>query len=158
MEINSDYKELLKTLNAAHVRYLVVGAYAVMAHTEPRYTKDLDVWVDPTSENALSVFRALAEFGAPLSGITVNDFTRPETFYQLGVSPVRIDILTSVSGLDFASAWKNKATYDFDGVPVAVLAREDLIVAKQAVARPQDKLDIDTLLTPPTTLRKKPSK
>ena len=112
MEINSDYRDLLKTLNAAGVRYLVVGAYAVMAHTEPRYTKDLDVWVDPAEANAHAVFLALAEFGAPLQGITAWDFTQPETFYQLGVSPVRVDILTSLSGIEFAAAWERRVNVE----------------------------------------------
>ena len=155
MEINSDYRELLRNLNEAGVRYLVVGAYAVMAHTEPRFTKDLGIWIDPTAANADAVFRALAVFGAPLQGITVTDFTQPDIFYQLGVSPVRIDILTSVSGVEFDAAWENKASFDFDGVPVAVLGREDLIAAKRASARPQDNLDVQTLLTPP--MSKKPS-
>lgn len=149
MEINSDYKSLLRSLNAAGVRYLVVGAYAVMAHTEPRYTKDLDVWIDPSAANADAVFRALAEFGAPLRGITAADFTQPEIFYQLGVDPVRVDILTSLSGIEFDAAWERRVTVDYGGEPAAVLGREDLIAAKRAAARPQDKLDIQTLLTPP---------
>lgn len=106
MEINSDYKNLLKSLNAAGVRYLVVGGYAVMAYTEPRYTKDLDIWIDPERANANAVFRALAEFGAPLRGVTAEDFTQHEIFYQLGVDPVRIDILTSVAGVEFTNAWE----------------------------------------------------
>ena len=156
MEINSDYRDLLKTLNAAGVRYLVVGAYAVMAHTEPRYTKDLDVWIDPAEANAHAVICALAEFGAPLQGITALDFTQPETFYQLGVSPVRVDILTSLSGIEFAAAWERRVNVDFDGEPAAVLGREDLLAAKRAVGRPQDNLDIQTLLTP--RMPRKPSK
>jgi predicted nucleotidyltransferase len=156
MEINSDYKNLLKNLNAAGVRYLVVGAYAVMVHTEPRFTKDLDVWIDPEIANAHAVFRALAEFGAPLQGITAADFAQPEVFYQLGVSPVRVDILTSLSGIEFAAAWERRVNVDFDGEPAAVLGREDLIAAKRAAGRPQDKLDIRTLRTP--RMSRKPSK
>jgi hypothetical protein len=156
MEINSDYKSLLRGLNAAGARYLVVGAYAVMAHTEPRYTKDLDIWIDRAEANAQTIYRALAEFGAPLQGITAADFTQPEVFYQLGVDPVRIDILTSLSGIDFATAWERRLIVDFEGEPAAVLSREDVIAAKRAVGRPQDKLDVDTLLTP--RMSKKPSK
>jgi hypothetical protein len=156
MEINSDYKSLLRGLNAAGARYLVVGAYAVMAHTEPRYTKDLDIWIDRAEANAQTVYRALAEFGAPLQGITAADFTQSEVFYQLGVDPVRIDILTSLSGIDFATAWERRLIVDFEGEPAAVLSREDVIAAKRAVGRPQDKLDVDTLLTP--RMSKKPSK
>ncbi len=149
MKINSDYKDLLKSLNAAGVRYLVVGGYAVMIHTEPRYTKDLDLWIEPTATNAQAVIRALAGFGAPLEGITPEDFIQPDTFYQLGVAPVRIDILTSVGGIEFAPAWARRVNIDFDGEQGSVLSREDLIAAKRAAGRTQDKLDVQNLLKPP---------
>jgi hypothetical protein len=96
VKISSDYKDLLRSLNAAGVRYLVVGGYAVMIYTEPSFTKDLDIWTDPTLENAQALFRALSEFGAPLKGISPRDFTEPEIFYQMGVEPVRVDVLTSL--------------------------------------------------------------
>jgi hypothetical protein len=124
MKISSDYKDLLKNLNAAGVRYLIVGGYAVMIYTEPSFTKDLDLWVDPSEHNAQALFRALAQFGAPLHGIRPADFTEPEVFYQMGVDPVRIDILTSLPGLGFASAWERRLVVDFDGEPVSVRARD----------------------------------
>jgi hypothetical protein len=89
MKISSDYKDLLRNLNAAGVRYLIVGGYAVMIYTEPGFTKDLDLWVDPSEGNALALFQALAQFGAPLQGIRPADFTEPELFYQVGIDPVR---------------------------------------------------------------------
>jgi hypothetical protein len=93
--MNSDFKELLSTFNAAKVRYLVVGGYAVMTYTEPRYTKDLDLWIEATPRNAWAVFRALKEFGAPLAGLSEADFSREGFFYQLGRPPARVDILMS---------------------------------------------------------------
>ena len=98
MKINSDFKDLLRGLNAAGVRYLIVGGYAVMAYTEPRYTKDLDVWIEPVEPNAQRLFVALAQFGAPTQDIRPSDFTVPEVFFQIGIEPVRIDIMTSVRG------------------------------------------------------------
>jgi predicted nucleotidyltransferase len=141
VKINSDFKDLLQSLNAAGVRYLIVGGYAVMVHTEPRYTKDLDVWIEPDEANALRLFAALAEFGAPMQEYRPSDFTTPETFFQIGMDPVRIDILTSVSGLDFAEAWERRVAVDFGGAPAPVLSRQDLIAAKLASGRPQDRKD-----------------
>jgi hypothetical protein len=109
-----------------------------MAHTEPRYTKDLDVWVEPTPQNAEVVYDALRRFGAPVSELTPGDFAEPPIFFQIGVPPVRIDILTTVSGLEFSDAWHRRMDTDFDGVNAPVLSREDLIVTKRAAGRPQD--------------------
>src|SRR5947209_5468531 len=99
MKISSDYKDLLSIFNAAGVRYLIAGGYAVMVHTEPHYTKDLDIWIDRSASNAQLTFAALARFGAPLKDLKPSDFTEPEVFYQMGIEPVRLDIMTSVSGL-----------------------------------------------------------
>jgi hypothetical protein len=108
VKINSDFRDLLRNLNAAGVSYLVVGGYAVMVHTEPRYTKDLDLWIKPELNNAQALLAALFEFGAPVAGVTPEDFTEPEVFFQIGVDPVRVDILTSVLGLEFDEAWERK--------------------------------------------------
>src|SRR6476646_3463834 len=108
MKINSDFRDLLRELNAADVRYLIVGGYAVMVHTEPRYTKDLDLWIEPVESNADKLFVALALFGAPTRDVQPSDFTEPEVFFQIGIEPVRIDIMTSVFGLDFLPAWERK--------------------------------------------------
>ena len=116
MKVNSDYRDLLQSLNEVHVRYLVVGGYAWMAHTEPRYTKDLDIWVDPVESNARLLLDALQRFGAPTKAVTIADFTEQEVFYQIGVEPVRIDIMTSVAGLTFSEAWERRVTVDFEGV------------------------------------------
>src|SRR5258708_39449313 len=100
MNPNSDFKELLSLLNAAQVRYLVVGGYAVIEHTEPRYTKDLDIWVSPDRGKAEGVYAALKDFGAPLANITVDDFTNPALVYHMGRPPVRIAILMGLKGLE----------------------------------------------------------
>jgi predicted nucleotidyltransferase len=139
MKINSDYRDLLKSLNAAKVRYLIVGGYAVMVHAEPYYTKDLDIWIDRSQSNAEAVFRALREFGAPLREIGVQDFTEPDVFYQVGIEPVRVDVMTSVAGLDFDPAWARRKVVDFDGELAAALSLEDLITSKEAAGRATDR-------------------
>ena len=103
-----DFKELLSVLNAHHVKYLVVGAYAVSIHAQPRATKDLDVLVKADAENAKAVFAALAEFGAPLEGLTAADFAEPGPFFRMGRAPVGVDILTEIPGVDFNAAWERR--------------------------------------------------
>jgi hypothetical protein len=144
MKVNSDYRDLLLSLNEASVRYLVVGGYAWMVHQEPRYTKDLDVWIEAVPANAEALLSALHAFGAPITGILPADLTQPEVFLQIGVEPVRVDILTSVPGLDFVSAWGRKVTVAFGGVPAPVLSWADVQTAKAAASRKQDQKDLKT--------------
>jgi hypothetical protein len=144
--MNSDFRDLLRLFNAHRVRYLVVGGYAVMKYTEPRYTKDLDIWVEATPKNARAVFRALRKFGAPLANLTEADFAKEGFFYQIGRPPARVDILMSIQGVLFADAWSNRVAGDFDGVSGHVLSRKDLIANKRAVGRPQDLVDLDNLV------------
>lgn len=113
--MNQDYGDLFRIFNARRVRYLVVGAYAVIFHAEPRYTKDLDLWVEPTVENADRVWQALVEFGAPLEGVSLEDFSNPELIYQVGVEPNRIDIMMAVPGLEFTAAWSRRVTSSYGG-------------------------------------------
>lgn len=148
MKISSDYKDLLNIFNAAGVRYLIVGGYAVMIHTEPRYTKDLDIWIDRSVTNAQVLFQALVRFGAPLKDLQPADFTEPEVFYQIGMEPVRIDVMTSVSGLEFESAWERRLIVDFDGESAGVLSREDLLLSKKATGRLRDRKHIRSLQKP----------
>ena len=126
MKINSDFRDLLQSLNAGGVRYLIVGGYALMVHTEPRYTKDLDLWIEPAVGNATLMIAALAEYGAPTSNIAPEDFVEPDVFFQIGVEPVRVDIMTSVAGLDFEGAWNRRVTVDFGGTSAPVLCRQDV--------------------------------
>jgi predicted nucleotidyltransferase len=140
MAENPHYRELLQALNECEVEYLVVGGYAVMKYTEPRYTKDLDVWVYNSSQNSERLFRALAKFGAPLKldGVTPETFTERKIVYQIGVAPVRIDILTHIDGVEFTAAWRNRVPGVFFGVPVHVISLDDLIANKQAAGRGSD--------------------
>ena len=144
--MNSDFKDLLKALNEAKARYLVVGGYAVIKHTEPRYTKDLDVWVSPDLENANRVYSALQNFGAPLEGVTVADFTDQSIVYHMGRAPARIDVLMSLKGLDFEGSWNNRVEADFGDVATYFLSPQDLVTNKRLVGRPQDLMDVESLL------------
>lgn len=146
MNPNSDFRDLLNLLNEAKVRYLVVGAYAVIEHTEPRYTKDLDVWISPDRENAERTYAALKAFGAPLADISVDDFTNPDLVYHMGRPPARVDVLMGLKGLEFEASWKKRITSAYDDVPTQFLSSQDLIVNKRMVGRPQDLTDVENLL------------
>jgi hypothetical protein len=145
MSVNSDFKDLLNLFNAYRVKYLIIGGYAVIKYTEPRYTKDLDLWIRADAKNADAVFQALKEFGAPLTGMTPVDFAAEGYFYQMGIPPVRVDILMSISGLTFDEAWPRRVKAEFDGVPVLFIDRQDLIASKLAAGRPQDLIDAASL-------------
>lgn len=143
--MHSDFEELLSIFNAHEVKYLVVGGHAVMLYTEPRYTKDLDLWIEASHENALRVFRALAAFGAPLTGLTPADFAHEEFFYQIGVPPVRVDILMSLTGLTFSAAWPNRSESTIGSQKVWFIGRADLIRNKRASGRHIDLHDAESL-------------
>jgi hypothetical protein len=145
MLTNSDFRELLNLFEKHKVRYLVVGAYAVMKYTEPRFTKDLDLWIAIDRENANSVYAALKEFGAPLTNLCADDFTQQDYFYQMGIPPLRVDIMMSIPGVKFEEAWKNRAAVELDDLKIPFISRSDLIRAKEASGRPQDRIDIDRL-------------
>ena len=141
MDVPSDYEDLFKTLNACRVKYLVVGAYAVMYYAEPRFTKDIDIWVIPQMNDAGKIYEALKKFGAPLQGITPEDFSDKRMILQIGVAPVRVDILFDIPGISFQTAWKNKKKIRYGRTPVYILGKDDLIAAKRKAGRPQDKID-----------------
>ena len=145
MPANQDFKELLSIFNEENVEYLVVGAHAVMYYTEPRYTKDVDVWVRPSADNAQRVYRALKRFGAPLANISADDFSDPDLVYQLGVAPNRIDIMMGIAGVDFDAAWPDRVESTYDGVPMHIISKRHLIQAKKACGRKQDELDLERL-------------
>jgi hypothetical protein len=148
MFINSDFTDLLKIFNANRVRYLVIGGYAVVQYAEPRYTKDLDLWISTDAVNAKAIYQALREFGAPLAGLTEDDFAQEGYFYQMGVPPVRVDVLMGIPGLDFDAAWQRQVAVDFDGLLVAFISQPDLIQSKLASGRPQDLIDAKLLSHP----------
>jgi len=145
MKINSDYRDLLSRFNDLGVRYLIAGGYAVMRYTEPFYTKDIDLWVDPVPENAARVLAALQAFGAPTADLTLQDLCTPGVFFQIGIAPNRIDIMTDVPGLTFAAAWRRAEAFDLGEVTAPVLSRDDIILAKQTANRPQDRIAVRRL-------------
>ncbi len=145
MFVNSDFSDLLRLFRDNGVRYLVIGGYAVIQHAEPRFTKDLDLWISTDPANAAAVFRAPHEFGAPLSGMTEADFAEEGYFYQMGVPPVRVDILMRIPGLQFEDAWEKRVVVHFSDLPVNFISRQDLITAKLTSGRPQDLIDADIL-------------
>ena len=145
MFVNSDFSDLLRIFNDHNVRYMVIGGYAVVQYAEPRFTKDLDVLISTDTKNAEAVYNALKEFGAPLEGMSPKDFSEEGYFYQMGVPPVRVDILMGIPGVQFDEAWERRVEVQFDDVSVTIISREDLIRAKRAAGRPQDLLDAASL-------------
>lgn len=143
--MNRDFVEMLSALSAADADFLLVGAHALSVHGVPRATGDMDLWVRATADNAARVWRALEAFGAPLGELAADDFARPETVVQFGVPPNRIDILTTLSGLEFEAAWKRRVRVRVVTLDVPVLSREDFIANKRAVGRPKDLSDIALL-------------
>jgi hypothetical protein len=143
--LSPDFKDLLSTFNAHRVEYLVVGAHALAAHGHVRATGDLDVWVKPEASNANRTIAALSEFGAPLLDLTAADLTRAGTVFQIGIEPLRIDVLTAIDGVEFAEAWADRLTAKFADVAVPVLSAKHLIKNKRTVARAQDLADVEWL-------------
>jgi len=143
--MNPDFRDLLAAFNAEGVEYLIVGAHALAAHGHVRATEDLDVWVRASHENAPRVLSALKSFGAPLHDLTEDDLSREGLVFQIGLAPIRIDILTDVDGLEFDQAWTDRIQTRFAGLPTAVISREHLILNKKATGRTQDLADIERL-------------
>ena len=143
--MNPDFKDLLSEFNARGVEYLVVGAYALAAHGHVRATGDLDIWVRPAPINAKRVIAALAAFGAPLQDLTEDDLSRAGVVFQIGVAPVRIDVLTGIDGVAFDEAWQERFTTRYADQTVPVLSARQLIINKRAVGRAQDMADVDWL-------------
>jgi Nucleotidyl transferase of unknown function (DUF2204) len=146
VEFNSDFADLLQAFNAAGVEYVVVGAYAVALHARPRATGDFDVFVRPSAENAERTYRALAAFGAPLRELTVADLSAAGLVFQIGVAPLRIDVITAIDGVSFDEAWSGRVRGSLNGIDANVIGREQLIANKRAAGRPQDLADLETLL------------
>ena len=145
MPVDQDYLELLRDLSAAEARFLVVGAFAVAIHARPRTTGDLDLWIEPTVENAARVYRALRAFGAPLTDLSEVELAQPEIVYQIGVVPRRIDLITSLTGLTFAEAWATRVPGKLGDFGCDFIGRDALIRNKRAVGRPRDLADVAEL-------------
>lgn len=145
MLTSSDFRDLLNLFEKHKIRYLIVGGYAVMKYSEPRFTKDLDIFIATDQKNASAVFTALKEFGAPLENLKSDDFAQEGYFYQMGRPPLRVDIMMSIPGIRFEEAWKNREIVQLQNSEILFISRSDLIRAKEASGRPQDKIDIEKL-------------
>ena len=143
--MHQDFLDLLRAFIDHSVRFMIVGAYALGVHGRPRATGDLDVWVDPTPANAESIIRALEQFGAPIGQITAADFSRPGIVFQMGLPPLRIDVLTELSGLTFSEAWSSRIQAAFGPLTVDVIGREAFVKNKRATGRARDLGDIEAL-------------
>lgn len=143
--ISKDYKDMLLALLAEDVKFILVGGYALAAHGYPRFTLDIDFFVLASPDNARAVIRALKRFGAPLSGVSEKDFEKEGIVFQVGVAPMRIDIITQISGVTFSDAWPRALTMEWEGLPIRVLSLQDLLANKRASGRPKDLLDVQLL-------------
>jgi hypothetical protein len=145
MRLPPDFLDLLTALNAADARYLLVGGHAVGFYGLPRATKDIDLWVEPTPDNAARVITALRAFGAPLGGLSEHDLAAPGQGFRMGTPPFRIEILTEISGVAFAVAWPRRERAQVDGIPLPVIGRSDLLDNKRAAGRKRDLADVEAL-------------
>jgi len=145
MELNPDFKEFLQSLNENDVRYLVVGGYAVAFHGHPRYTKDIDIWIDLDEQNARKVVKALVDFGFSSLNLNPADFLEPDNVIQLGYPPRRIDLLIGLEGADFDECYSKRLEEEMEGIRVCFVDRENLARLKRAAGRPQDLADLDNL-------------
>lgn len=145
MVLNQDFKEFIQLLNEHDARYLIIGGYAVAFHGHPRYTKDLDIWIEPDQENAGKLLRALAQFGFASLGLTEADFLEPDQIIQLGYPPNRIDLLTTLPGVEFSRCYAAKVITTIDDTPMNFINLEDLKQNKEASGRLQDLADLENL-------------
>ncbi len=145
MELYPDFKEWLRLLNKNNADYLIVGAYAMAFHGSPRFTGDLDILIRPDPANAEKVLNALTDFGFGSLQLRIEDFTQPNRVIQLGFPPVRIDLLTSLTGLTWEQIDAGKTSGEFGTVPVFFIGRNELIANKRALGRQKDLADIETL-------------
>lgn len=157
MDMNTDFKGFIALLNEHAVEYLIVGGYAVGYHGHPRFTQDLDLWVRPEKDNAQKLLKALAEFGFPVDKLSTDDFINPDSVFQMGQPPYRVDILNAIAGLKFANAYKRRIQTVVDGMELSFLSRSDLIKNKRATGRKKDLGDVEHLQKLPKrkTRRKK---
>ena len=147
MNLPDDFRDMLACLRDAGVEFVVVGGYAVAHHGHVRATKDLDVFIRPSAENAARTMRAMSAFGAPVAalGVSAVDFSTPGRVVQLGVPPLRIDLVTALSGIDFETATRAPGTLELDGRVVSFIGLDALLINKRAAGRPQDLADVAAL-------------
>ena len=145
MEVQPDFRDLLELLNEHKVEYLIVGGYALAFHGAPRFTGDIDVFVRPAPENAKRILSALTAFGFQFSNLDIEDFQTPDKVVQLGVPPVRVDLITSISGVTWEEAQAHKEPGVFGDVPVAYIGRSEFVANKRASGRQKDLADLEAL-------------
>ena len=145
MKLPKDLREFIALLNSKNVEYLLVGGHAVAYHGYPRFTGDVDFFISRTATNAAALVEVLAEFGFSELGLKVEDFLEPNQVIQLGRPPARIDLLTSIEGVEFDEAWQTRVPADLDGLPVSVISKDLLIRNKKSVNRAQDQADLEKL-------------
>ncbi len=144
--MDENLKQLLSAFNANHVKYVVIGGYAVFVHAQPRMTKDLDVFIESSPENARATYKGLADFGAPLMRFKVEDFADGKTIGRFGVPPICFEVIQQIDGVDFATVYANSISIMIDGeIPARYISAEDLIANKLASGRPQDLADVDAI-------------
>lgn len=143
--MNSDFKDALRCLLDEQVRFLVVGGYAVIHYTQPRFTKDLEIWLEPSASNARAVARASRRFGLPLIEITEHDLAQPGTQFMAGIPPNAIDFITTCSALEFTGCWERRELVVIDKLELPYLSRNDLVASKQQLGRDQDRVDLGLL-------------
>ena len=143
--LNQDFREFIQLLNANQVRYLVVGGYAVALHGYPRYTKDMDIWIDMTPENANRIVQALEQFGFGSLGLKQEDFLEEDTIIQLGYPPRRIDVITTLPGVNFNACYGTRKKVVISDVPIDFIDLENLKENKRATGRAQDLADLENL-------------
>lgn len=136
--LGADFVDLLSALSKERARFLVIGGYAVGVHGHPRATRGLDIWIEPTRANARRVLDALRVFGAPVSALGVADLTHPDGVFQIGISPNRVDILSTIPGVEFAACWRRRLPVSFGGVEAPVISRTDLNL-EQTRVRPASR-------------------
>ncbi len=149
--LNPDFKEFIQSLNDNQVRYLVIGGYAVALHGYPRYTKDIDLWIQMEPENAARMLKALEQFGFSSLGLQAADFLVPDQIIQLGYPPNRIDLITTPPGVEFESCYAARVDVEIDGIVVSFIDLENLRKSKQAAGRLQDLADLENLPVGPVT-------
>jgi len=145
MELERDFKELLALFNAHKVEHVIVGGYALAFHGAPRFTGDLDIFVKPDKQNAQRVMAALAEFGFGSLGLSEDDFAKLNQVVQLGVPPVRIDLITSLSGVSWQDAFDESVSADLDNIRVRFISRKHFVANKRAIGRKKDLADLEAL-------------
>lgn len=144
-KLEIDFIDFLRLCNEHHVKYLVVGGYAVSIHGYPRYTKDLDVCIESSEENAEKMVDVISDFGLGSLKLTKEDFLKKNFITQLGYEPLRIDILNEVDGVSFSAAWQNKREVVYEGLKINFIGYNELLVLKQLAGRSQDLTDIKKL-------------